>query len=150
VSQIPAERFSFRPAPGSRDVAGILRHIIEAQRFLVGEVCRPDTNFKRVPIMELIRGYAGDVNSVEGKDALVELLRTSMEGAEAAIRSFGEEALREKVERLDGRVMSKLSFLGFTINHEMYHRGQITVYERVMEIEPALTAKLNEFLAANQ
>jgi len=36
----------------------------------------------------------------------------------------------------------------FAIIHEMYHRGQISVYERLMQIEPALTAKLREFLAA--
>jgi uncharacterized damage-inducible protein DinB len=39
--------------------------------------------------------------------------------------------------------------LYFYITHEMYHRGQITVYERLMQIEPAATAKVRELLAAN-
>jgi uncharacterized damage-inducible protein DinB len=150
AEQIPAERFAFRPADESRSVAAIIQHIIEAQRFLVGEVCRPDTNFKRAPIMDLIKSYAGDIQSIEEKEALIEVLKTSMQSAEATIRAFGEEPLTEIVERLDGRNMSKLSFLQFTINHEMYHRGQITVYERVMQIEPVLTFKLKQFLAANQ
>jgi uncharacterized damage-inducible protein DinB len=71
-----------------------------------------------------------------------------MESAEAALRSFGEEALRERVQGLDGKTISKLHILYLYITHEMYHRGQISVYERLMNIEPALTAKLREFLAA--
>jgi uncharacterized damage-inducible protein DinB len=70
-----------------------------------------------------------------------------MESAEAAFRAFGEEALREKVPY--GKMISKLGILYFYITHEMYHRGQITVYERLMQIEPAATAQVRELLAAN-
>ena len=48
-----------------------------------------------------------------------------MESVEAALRAFGEEALREKVQY--GKTMSKLDILYLYITHEMYHRGQITV-----------------------
>jgi uncharacterized damage-inducible protein DinB len=67
----------------------------------------------------------------------------------AALRAFGEEALREKVaQRPDEKTMSKLGYLLFIISHENYHRGQISLYERLMQIEPALTAKMRESLAA--
>ena len=72
-----------------------------------------------------------------------------MESAEATLRAFGEEALREDIQGLDGKTVSKLLFLYFYITHEMYHRGQVSVYERLMQIEPAMTAKVREFLAAN-
>lgn len=80
-----------------------------------------------------------------------------MEQAEARLRAFGEESLSEKLhgllgeteQGLDTKSMSKLDLLHSYISHEMYHRGQISVYERLMKIEPAATAKLREFLAAN-
>ena len=72
-----------------------------------------------------------------------------MESSEATLRAFGEEALKETVVGLDGKPIPKLSFLSLYISHEMYHRGQISVYERLMQIEPALTVKFKEFLAAN-
>jgi uncharacterized damage-inducible protein DinB len=81
------------------------------------------------------------------KEELIGSLRSSMESAEEAFRTFGEEALREKVPY--GKTISKLGILYFYITHEMYHRGQITVYERLMQIEPAATAKVRELLAAN-
>jgi uncharacterized damage-inducible protein DinB len=49
-----------------------------------------------------------------------------------------------------GKTMSELGIVYLCITHEMYHRGQITVYEWLMQIEPAATAKVRELLAANE
>src|SRR5215470_11154648 len=148
LAQIPAEQFGFQATPESRSVAGIIRHIAQAQKFLTGELCRPDTDFRRVPIRELVERHAAEAHSGGDKEDLIGSLSSSMESAEAALRAFGEEALREEVQGLDGKKTSKLVFLYFYITHEMYHRGQISVYERLMQIEPAMTAKVREFLAA--
>src|SRR5215813_13498905 len=137
LEQIPAEQFAFQATPESRSVAGISRHVVEAQKLLTGELCRPDTDFKRVPIRELAERHAAGAHSGGDKEELIGSLRSTMESAEAALRAF-----REKVQGLDGKTMSKLVFLYFYITHEMYHRGQISVYERLMQIEPAMTAKV--------
>jgi uncharacterized damage-inducible protein DinB len=148
LAQIPAEQFGFQATPDSRSVAGIIRHIAGAQEFLTGELCRPDTDFKRVPIRDRVEKHAAEAHSGGNKEELIESLRSTMESAEAALREFGEDALGEPVQGLDGKTTSKLGILYLYITHEMYHRGQISVYERLMQIEPALTAKLREFLAA--
>ncbi|MGH2583252.1 MAG: DinB family protein [Blastocatellia bacterium] len=146
--QIPAEQFGFQATPESRSVAGIIRHIVEVQKFSTDELCRPDTDFKRLPIREMVARDAAVSYSGGDKEELIGSLRSTMESAEAALRAFGEEALREKVQF--GKTMSKLGILYLYITHEMYHRGQITVYERLMQIEPAATAKVRELLAANE
>jgi uncharacterized damage-inducible protein DinB len=43
--------------------------------------------------------------------------------------------------------MSKLDFLNLAVAHEMYHRGQLTVYLRLMGIEPALTRRFKKVFA---
>jgi len=129
-------------------VTEIIYHIVEAEKFLVGEVCRHDTDFARKPFTELIKEYASEVRAAEGKDALIKLLEDSLKTTEAMLSSFGEEALKKDMKRLDGKILSKLAFLHFTISHEMYHRGQVTVYERLLHVEPALTVRINKFLAA--
>jgi len=153
LAQIPAERFGFQATPESRSVAGIIRHIIETQRFLTDKMCRPDTDFKGLPkgqVRELVERQAAEAHSGGDKEELIGSLRSAMESAEAVLRAFGEEALREKVaQRPGGKAMSKLGYLLFIISHENYHRGQISLYERLMQIEPALTAKLRESLAFN-
>ena len=146
VSQIPADQFLFRARAESRSVTEILHHVLEAEQVLIGEVCREDTDFARLPFAQLVAEYAGDIQTIEGKENLLERLRNNFKLTEGRLRSFGEEALHKEMRRLDGRVMSKMAFLNFTISHEMYHRGQITVYERLLYIEPAITVRINEFL----
>ena len=148
VSLIPEESLTFRATPATRSVAEIIHHIVEAQTFLVGEMCKADTNLKEALPRQLSKGK--EARPVESKEEIIESLNSSMESAEAALRSFGEEPLKVTTERLDGKTMSKLDFMHFLIRHEMYHRGQITVYERLIEVEPALTTKLNQFLASIQ
>jgi len=38
LAQIPGEQFGFQATPESRSVAGVIRHIAEAQKFLAGEL----------------------------------------------------------------------------------------------------------------
>ncbi len=63
ANQIPAEHFGFQPAPDTRSVRQLLQHLVESQKFLVSEACRPDTNLMRasfadsVKTMCPLRGY---------------------------------------------------------------------------------------------
>ena len=143
AAQIPDEKFSFQATPEMRSVAQILQHIIESQKMIVGEACRPDTNLLRQSFADQIKHYAPGVSEVRDKDGLLNLLRTSMEESEAQLLAAAEE-LKNKMKRFDGKDMAKHSFLSFAIAHEMYHRGQLTVYERLLNIEPVLTRKLKK------
>ena len=143
AAQISADQFSFRAAPDSRSVKELLQHLVEVQKFLTGEICRPDTNLMRGSFAEQIKNYAPDVRSVEEKDGLLELLRTTMEEAGAKLQSAANE-MGNTMKRFDGKEMTKLAFVSFAIAHEMYHRGQLTVYERLLGIEPMLTQRFRK------
>jgi uncharacterized damage-inducible protein DinB len=143
ANQIPADQFSFQPAPDSRSVRQLLQHLAESQKFLVGEACRPDSNLMRQSFAENIKQYAPGVRDIEEKEAILDLLRTSMDEAAAKLTS-AEAELKNTMKRFDGKEMSKLGFMSFAIAHEMYHRGQLTVYERLLKIEPALTQRFRK------
>ncbi|HKZ81989.1 MAG TPA: DinB family protein [Pyrinomonadaceae bacterium] len=146
ATQVPPEEFTFRATKDTRSIAELLQHVVESQKMLVGEACRPDTNLMRQSFAEHIKEYAPEVRSIQDKNGLLELLRSSMELAEATIRSHAE-GLDESMKRFDGATMSKLEFLSFAVSHEMYHRGQLTIYERLLNIEPALTTRFKRLFA---
>ncbi|MFN2493578.1 MAG: DinB family protein [Pyrinomonadaceae bacterium] len=146
VSQIPDDQFSFRATPDTRSVGELLQHIVESQKTLIGESCRPDTNLMRQSFADHIKEYAPEVGGIVEKHGLLELLRSSMETSEACIRAGGEQ-LKDSMRRFDGKEISKLDFLSFAVAHEMYHRGQLTVYLRLMGIEPALTRRFKKIFA---
>jgi uncharacterized damage-inducible protein DinB len=148
VSKIPADQFDFKATPETRSVAELVQHIIGTQAVLVGEMCRPDTNLRRAPFPELAKQYVAGLDSTKDKEGLLRLLASSQEAAVEKIRAFGEEGLYEETQRFDGKTTTKLGFLHFSYSHEMYHRGQLTVYERLLNIEPALTTRFKQLFAA--
>ena len=149
ASQIPDDQFSFRATPDTRSVTELLQHVVESQKMLVGESCRPDTNLMRQSFADHIKEYAAEVTTVQDKNGLLELMRSSMETSEACIRAGGEQ-LQEMMRRFDGKEMTKLDFLTFAVAHEMYHRGQLTVYLRLLGIEPALTRRFKKIFARSE
>ena len=148
VAQIPADQFSFRAAEGMRSVAELLQHLVESQKFLVGEACRPDTNLLRKSFAENIKDYAPDVRNVNDKEGILQLLAGAMDDAEKSLRDNADE-LKNSMKRFDGKEMTKFGFMSFAIAHEMYHRGQLTVYERLLGIEPMLTQKFRKAFGAS-
>jgi uncharacterized damage-inducible protein DinB len=143
AAQIPADKFSFQAAEGMRSVAQLLQHLIESQKFLVGEACRPDTNLMRKPFAEQLKDYAPNVRETTDKDGILNLLSTAMDDAEKQLLVASDE-MKNMMTRFDGKQMSKFSFMSFAIAHEMYHRGQLTVYERLLGIEPKLTQRFRK------
>jgi len=148
VEQIPAEQMGFKPANESRTVIELLHHVVESQRILAGELCRDNTNFQR-GFPALIADFAGNAKQATTKEAALELLRSSMEDTRAMVLGFGDANFEKTMTRFDGKSCTKFEMLGFTVSHEMYHRGQLTVYERLLGIEPALTQLFRKMMSAS-
>jgi uncharacterized damage-inducible protein DinB len=143
ANQVPAEKFSFQPTPDTRSVKQLLQHLVESQKFLVGEACRSDTNLMRGSFADNVKLYAPNVREVDDKDELLNLLRTSMDDAASQLTAAADE-MKNTMKRFDGKEMPKLAFMSFAIAHEMYHRGQLTLYERLLNIEPVLTQRFRK------
>ena len=146
VEKIPDDQFSFRATPETRSVAEIVQHIIEIQKIIVAESCRDEANLRRQSFADHHKEHAPEVKAVTDKQGLIDLLRSSMEAAEECVRAHADR-LGEPMIGIDGRQSTKAAILTFASSHEMYHRGQLTVYERLMNIEPVLTGKLKKLFA---
>ena len=147
IESIPADQFGFRAAEGSRSVLEILQHIVETERVLTGQICSEDTNLARPPL-ELIAEHASQVKAADTRDAIIELLQSSLDESTQRIRECGDERLEQMMTRFDGKQVRKLAMLNFVVAHEMYHRGQVTVYQRLLGVEPALTKFFKQLVAA--
>ena len=142
LSNIPAGEFGFRPAPPSRTVAELARHIIESGLMAAGELSRPDGNFQRQDYPAFIREYAGDRVRGESKSELLDLLRTTQEENLARLRAAGPERLLQPIVQFNGAPAARLIWLHHAIAHEEYHRGQLALYARLMGLVPALTQQI--------
>ncbi len=146
AERIPEDKLDFRATAATRSAIELLYHVIEAERMLVGEICRDDSDLRRL----LTRSPDTEVRVVTTKDAIIALLRSSLASSSEKIAQFGEERLDRPITRFDGQEVSKTAMLQFTLAHEMYHRGQLTVYQRLLGIEPTLTEQFRRSLSPNQ
>jgi uncharacterized damage-inducible protein DinB len=148
VEKIPDDQFSFRATPETRSISELLHHVVEVQKILVGESCREDSNIRRQSFADHTKEYAPRVRDAADKQGIINLLRSSMEEAEPCIREYAEK-WNDPMSSIDGRPSTKGAILTFAVSHEMYHRGQLTVYERLLNIEPVLTGRLKKLFAAS-
>jgi len=144
IENFPEDKFDFRPTPEVRGVTEMVQHILEVALMMTGELTRPDTDFRRAAWPELLDLYASHVKQATGKAELLALLRSSMAEAEEKFRTAGELEMFQFITRFDGRQGTKLAWLHHGIAQEMYHRGQLVTYARLLGIEPALTRRIRE------
>ena len=139
AQNIPDENWDFRPTPEVRSVREMVVHILEVAMFMTGELTRPDTNFQRSPFEELIAAYAQQAYDATTRQELLELMRSQLNEGKAAFQRVGELHMLQFIKRFDGEQGTRLAWLNHGIAQEMYHRGQLTTYARLLGIEPALT-----------
>jgi len=142
VRNIPAARFDFRPTPQSRSVTALVQHILEIAMMMTGELTRADTNLHRAPWPKLLGHYAKPAWRATTKPVLLRLLQSQIKDGERRFRRAGELSLLQLIKRFDGLPGTKLAWWNHGIAHEEYHRGQLALYARLMNIEPALTRQI--------
>jgi uncharacterized damage-inducible protein DinB len=140
AEDIPEKDYGYRPTPDSRSVAETLVHIAslsQADSFLHGE--------ERLPSLEgfdfgtLIKKPEIEEKRTKTKDQIVELLRKEGERWSQWVGSLPEALLAEQVRMPGGASKSRFEMLLGTKEHEMHHRAQLTVIERLLGIVPHLT-----------
>ena len=139
IQNIPPARFSFRPTLETRSVTELLQHVLEVAITTVEELLREDTNFHRAPYVQLLRSYAPNIHRADSQEKLIDLLVEQYKDAALRLRNAGELFMLQLITRTDGGKATRMAMLQDAIAHEMYHRGQITVFERLLGLVPALT-----------
>jgi uncharacterized damage-inducible protein DinB len=154
AEEIPEDKYGFRPAEGCRSVAETLVHIAVMTR-------APE----QIHFVERLGALAGfdffgfrgklqaEVNAPRTKAQILELLRAEGEKYAKALEGVSEEFLGEHVEYPEGmepRVKSRFEMLIAPKEHEMHHRGQLMVVQRMLGITPHLTRQMEERIASMQ
>ncbi|MBR9977375.1 MAG: hypothetical protein KFH87_04745 [Bacteroidetes bacterium] len=139
ISNIPPARLTFRATLEMRSIFDITHHILELFIITVEELLRDDTNLDRASLSQLANVYAPNITRADSQEKLVNILVEQYRDAETRLRECGDLHMMQLVTKLDGTRETRMAVLQDAIQHEMYHRGQLTVYARLIGLEPALT-----------
>jgi uncharacterized damage-inducible protein DinB len=152
AEEIPEEKYSFRPAPGSRTVAETLAHIAAGPRMqqqIQFEEHR--STLEGFDFFAFMGKLAAEEQTPRTKAQILDLLRTDGEKFASKLEGASEAFLGETVTFPQGMVppsKTRFEMLMGAKEHEMHHRGQLMLVQRLIGIVPHLTRQMEERIAA--
>lgn len=129
LDRIPDAQWDWKPHSKSRSLGELVCHVVELHNWVSGALLVDDFNF-HIDYIPLQKSNIADVNKElsEGYEKNVHSLQSLVDEDWERIWTVraGETVLRQ---------MPKIDLLRYIINnHLIHHRGQLTVYLRLLDI----------------
>jgi uncharacterized damage-inducible protein DinB len=153
AEEIGEEHYGFRPAPGTRTVAETLIHVAVSPR--VQHQIHAVEHLSDLSKFDFI-DFFGNLKVIEKKphtkEHILALLREEGERLATWLDTLTDEFLGERIAMPPhvGGSKSRFEMLLGTKEHEMHHRGQLMVVERLLGITPHMTREFEARMAAMQ
>jgi uncharacterized damage-inducible protein DinB len=152
AEDIPEDKYSFRPAPDTRSVGELLAHIALSNGFqnqIHAEERR--TTLAGFDFPALMQRLSAEEKTSRTKEQTVVLLKTSGHKWAGWLEGLTDDFLGEQVTMPQGAAppsRSRFDMLLSVKEHEMHHRGQLMLVERMIGIVPHLTRDMQARFAA--
>ena len=142
AEDIPEKDYGYRATPESRSVAETLVHIESLSRadHILHEEERI-SSLEGFNFGELIKKSEAQEKRPHSKSGTIALLRTEGDRWCQWVEELPEARLAEQVRQPGGDSKTRFEMLLGTKEHEMHHRGQLMIIERLLGIVPHLTRR---------
>ncbi len=129
LEQVPAGFENWRPLEASLSIAEIAAHVADADRWLFRKLESPD--------LAPMTARVGEVENIDrgGFIAMLDRLRQSGQQRSDLMRGLTEDRLAEQTldQRFAGKVTIWWLLVRGNLDHEIHHRGQLSVYLRLLK-----------------
>jgi|SRR5438034_5083303 len=154
AQDIPEDKYSFRAAAETRTVEKMLTHIALASRFQyqINAVDRV-SSIEKFDFMGWFQQIGAEEAKPRNKAAVIDLLKSEGETWATFVAGTSEEFLSELVTFPQGAtppVKSRFELITNVKEHEMHHRSQLMLIERIIGLVPHLTRQIQERMAQRQ
>lgn len=153
AEDIPEDKYSFRPMPDSRSVAELLAHIAVSNGFQK-KVHAEDrlSTLAGFDFPSLMKRLSAEEKAPRTKAQLIALLKANGESWAKWMEGLDDSFLGEVLTMPPGGTppsRTRFDMILSVKEHEMHHRGQLMMIERMLGIVPHLTRHMQERLAAS-
>jgi uncharacterized damage-inducible protein DinB len=147
AEDIPESLYDFRAAPDTRSVGQTLVHLAISPSFQLHVHGNKITDLKTVNFREFFQRFTDEEAKPRGKAEIIALLQSEGEKFASFVEGLPESSLAEQVTMgpgMEPAAKSRFEMLLGTKEHEMHHRGQLMLMERMNGIVPHLTRRMQE------
>ena len=155
AEEIGEEHYGFRAAPGSRSVAETLLHIANVPRIAYEmHAVRKLTTFEGFDFMAVVMPIMMEEKNPHTKAEIIKKLTEGRQQFASFLEGLSEDVLTQQITMPpnSGNPPTKTRFemLLSAKEHEMHHRGQLMLLERMVGIVPHLTRQMEARMAQMQ
>jgi len=153
AEDIPEDKYSFKAAPDVRSVGELLAHIALSPTFQLEFHGNTSAGFENFNFMALFERLSADMAKPRTKAQVIELLRSEGEKFASFVGGLSDDFLGETLTMPPGGTPSqrvRIDMIMSVKEHEMHHRGQLMLIERMLGIVPHLTKQQQERMARMQ
>jgi len=140
AEDIPESSYDFRATPGTRSIAETLVHI--AWRWTSDRLLHEELHLDSVETYDfpaLLETSTVEERRPRSKDEIIDHLRTEGDRWVRWVEGLSDSFVAEQVRLPGGASVSRFEWLLATKEHEIHHRAQIMVMERMLGIVPRFT-----------
>ncbi|HTF25443.1 MAG TPA: DinB family protein [Candidatus Limnocylindria bacterium] len=152
AQDLPEEKYTFRPAPDTRSPGELLAHIALAHNFQYQiHATERRTTVVGFNFPAIMKRLTAEEKEPRTKDQIIEMLRSSGEKWAGWLQGLTDDFLAETVQMAPGMTppsKSRFEMILSVKEHEMHHRGQLMLIERLLGIVPHMTREMHSRLAA--
>ena len=154
AEDIPEEKYTFAVTPGTRSVEKLLTHIGLAPRFqLLIHSGEPRSTLDGFNFPVLMQEMMAEEAKPRTKGQVIELLQQGGETWANFVAGLKDEFLGQSVTMPQGATppaRTRFDMILSVKEHEMHHRGQLMIVERMIGIVPHLTRDMQARMAQAQ
>ena len=130
LERVPTDKLAWRPHEKSMTIGRLATHLAEIPIWINRTVNEPEFDFATANL-----SYA----SKESTEAILQLFDERLAEATKILESASDENLNERWSLRRGEhvyftVPRKINIRNFAFNHGYHHRGQLSVYLRLLDI----------------
>ncbi len=145
AEEIPEDKYDFRPAEGVRTVAETLRHLAVSTAWPMRAHGERLAELKFEMFGEVLAQAKQAEAKLQSKSDILKALQENGEAFATFMEGLSDDVLAEQVSFPPQAQMppkSRFEMLLSTKEHEMHHRGQLMLVERMLGITPHLTRQM--------
>jgi len=154
AEEIPEDKYSFKPANDVRSVGKLLTHIALAPGFGYQiHAVEKRTTMEGFNFPALMQQVTAEEARPRTKAQILDMLRKEGEKWATFISGLSEEFLGQVITMPPGGTppsRTRFDMIASVKEHEMHHRGQLMLIERMIGIVPHLTRQMQERMAQAQ
>ncbi len=154
AEEIPEDKYNFRPAEGTRTVGELLTHIAHGWKFHEKVIfMEKRTTMEGFDFMAFLGPLLAEQAKPRTKAEIITLLTTEGEKFAKAVEVLPDEFLAQIVSMPPGMPQASRTYFDMLMSvkeHEMHHRGQLMLIERMLGIKPHLTREQEARFASMQ